>query len=101
MFYFNKRLNNVLINCSPIIYVKLDPEDDTKIIFYLETGEQVTETYNSAEVAAEQLELYRKALAGSEEYEELIEQIQRLSAQVISLQATIDTANTIAVDILD
>lgn len=94
MFYFNKRLNNILINCSPIIYVKLDPLDDTKIIFYLETGEQVTETYNSAELAAEQLEIYLRALEGSGEYEELREQIRRLSD-------IIARANVIADDILD
>lgn len=86
MFYFNKRLNNIIINCSPIIYCKLDPNDDTKIIFYLETGEQVTETYNTSELAAEQLEIYRKALEGSREYDELIERIRQLTAQVITLQ---------------
>ena len=93
MFYLTKRLNNILINCSPIIYVKLDPNDDTKIIFYLETGEQITETYNSTETAAEWLEIYRKALEGSGEYEELRREIE-------ALENTIDIANSIAEDIL-
>ena len=93
MFYLTKRLNNILINCSSIIYIKLDPNDDTKIIFYLDTGEQITETYKSTEIAAEWLEIYRKALEGSGEYEELKRQIE-------VLRNTIDRANSIAEDIL-
>jgi len=93
MFYLTKRLNDILINCSPIIYIKLDPVDDTKIIFYLETGEQITETYNSAETAAEWLEIYRKALESSGEYDDL-------RRQIAALQAIIDRANSIAEDIL-
>jgi len=96
MAIFIKKQNGSLLNIISLQNIKIDPEDDKRLILYRINGQIVIENYDSASEASEAYDTYKEAMTSSEgsTEKELRERVAELSAQVVEQQEQISDLTT-------
>ena len=103
MAKFIHRKDNKLLNLASLQFIKIDPEDNTKLILYRINGYPLIEKYDTTSEAYDAYTTYKDAMTDLEgpKYRELRQRVSDLSDTVVEQQGEISDANTIAEDILD